>query len=108
MREPYPIQLVAQRILQQSLKKENLKLCFRENKLRKRDETDELEDDMEETKDEIIETKPDKIELTALVNGKNVIKDENTDEKQILNETKVCKTNLEETTGSDEKLNIPS
>ena len=104
MREPYPIQLVAQRILQQSLKKENLKLCYRENKLRKRDETDELEDDMEETKDEIIETKPDKIELTALVNGKNVIKDE----KQILNETKVCKTNLEETTGSDEKLNIPS
>ena len=63
---------------------------------------------MEETKDEIIETKPDKIELTALVNGKNVIKDENTDEKQILNETKVCKTNLEETTGCDEMLNIPS
>ena len=104
MREPYPIQLVVQRISQQILKKENLKLCFRENKLRKRDETDELENDMEETKDEIIETKPDKIELTALVNGKNVIKDE----KQILNETKVCKTNLEETTGCDEMLNIPS
>ena len=92
----------------QILKKGNLKLCFRENKLRKRDETDELEDDMEEIKDEIIEIKPDKIELTSLVNGKSGIKDEKTDEKQILTETRVCETKLEETTGSDEKLDIPS
>ena len=42
---------------------------------------------MEEIKDEIIETKPDKIELTSLVNGKSGIKDEKTDEKQILTET---------------------
>ena len=67
--------------------------CCRENKLRKRDENEELEDDKEETKDDLTETKPRRNELTPIINGTESIKDEHFDEKPILDGAKIPGTN---------------